>query len=55
VEVVFHAEKKRLDARTASQIARRVRAAIDSADDERFPILSFIADSEMKKVKPAAA
>lgn len=49
VTVVFQTNQKRLDARATSSMARHLRSEICRAGDDRFPVLSFIADNEMKR------
>ena len=52
VEVVFDGNRKQLDARKTSGLARQVLPQIG---DEGFPIFSFIASSELGKTRAETA
>jgi len=52
VTVVFDGEKKRLDTKETSSLARRVLPRMEEIGDDRFPIFSFIAKSELRNVHP---
>lgn len=55
VRVIFSAKEKRLDAKEASGLVRRILPKMEEIGEKRFPIFSFIAKSEMGKVNPDSA
>jgi len=57
IRVVFEAAGDRLDAREASSFVRylRNRLAHEDARDMPFPVLSFIAKSDLGRHRPEAA
>lgn len=55
VKVVFDGEQKQLDAHKSSTVLRHMRPKLAEIGEEAFPIISFIAKSELETTKPAAA
>ncbi len=55
VKVIFDGEKKQLDARIASGVLRHMRPKMAEIGEEAFPVISYIAKSEIEDKKPAAA
>ncbi|HEU0222957.1 MAG TPA: hypothetical protein VFR34_12200 [Paracoccaceae bacterium] len=55
VRVVFDAERKTLDPRKTLGLIRHLRPRLSKIKEEGFPVLSFIAASELEGEKPAAA
>lgn len=55
VRVVFDAEEKRLDISETSGLVRRILPKMKAVGETRFPIFSFIAKSEMRKINPDSA
>lgn len=55
VRVVFVAKEKRLDASEVSGLVRRILPEMEKIGENRFPIFSFIAKSEMGKANPDSA
>lgn len=51
VRVVFDGKHKQLDARKSSSLVRRLRPIIYNAGERAFPVFSFIAKSELGKLK----
>ena len=54
VTVVFSATGDYPDAREASSLARRILPEFEAAGAVGFPVFSFVADSELRKIKPDA-
>ena len=55
VKVVFDSDMKKLDARETSGLLRRILPQIEDIGETGFPILSFIAKSELGKMSPESA
>lgn len=55
VKVVFDGNRKKLDAKKVSGVARSVLPKLEEAGESGFPIMSFIAKSELRKKSPEAA
>lgn len=55
VDVVFDAKADQLDAQETSSLARRIIPEIEAIGGHGFPILSFIAKSELGNRNPEAA
>ena len=55
VRVIFSAHEKRLDAGEASGLVRHILPKMEEIGENRFPIFSFIAKSEMGKTNPDSA
>lgn len=55
INVVFDGKAKRLDASKTSRLLRHIIPEIAQSGESGFPILSFIAKSELRKKNPAAA
>ena len=55
VKVIFDSGQKQLDAHKSSSVLRYMRPKLAEIGEEAFPIISFIAKSEIGKTKPAAA
>lgn len=54
VSVIYRADMGRLDPREMSGIVRRLRPALAEVGEERFPIMSFISDTEAEALSGAA-
>lgn len=54
VTVVFEGDSKRLDPRETSGLARRVLPKLREIEEKGFPIFSFVAKSELRKLNPEA-
>lgn len=52
IDIVFDGKEKRLDSRQTSTIARRVIPKMREIGEGAFPIFSFIAQSEIGKLRP---
>lgn len=55
ITIVFDAKEKGLDARETSSLARRILPKMQAVGEEGFPVFSFIAKSELGKLKPETA
>ena len=55
VKVVFDGDRKTLDSRKTSGLARHVLPEIEKIGEKAFPIFSFIAKSELGKIRPESA
>jgi hypothetical protein len=55
ITIVFDGKKKQLDPRKTSGLVRRLLPKMKEAGEEGFPVFSFIAKSELGKIKPDAA
>lgn len=55
IDVVFDGKAKSLDASKTSGLVRRMIPEIQESGVRGFPILSFIAKSELRKKRPEAA
>lgn len=55
VKVIFDGQTKHLDARKASGVLRHLRPKIAEIGEDAFPIMSYIAKSELGKHKTEAA
>ncbi|MCR9256964.1 MAG: hypothetical protein NXI16_12830 [Alphaproteobacteria bacterium] len=55
INVVFDGKTEQLDAARTSKIVRHIRPMIQEAGISAFPVFSFIAKSELGKLKPEAA
>lgn len=55
ITVVFDGKRKQLDSQKTSGLARHLLPEMQEAGENGFPIFSFIAKSELAKVKPDAA
>lgn len=54
VEVVFDSRNEVLPTRATTRLVRDVLPALEEAGEKRFPIFSFVAESELKKARSAA-
>lgn len=54
VEVVFLSETKWIPPEATRGLIRRIRPKLSDVGEYAFPIMSFIADSEMKRKETAA-
>lgn len=55
VQVIFDGKKKQLDARKTSGVLRHMLPKMAEIGEYAFPVISFVAKSEIGKTKPAAA
>lgn len=55
VKVVFDGDRRALDARKTSSLARHILPKIGEIGEDAFPVFSFIAKSELGKVNPDRA
>ncbi|HER25626.1 MAG TPA: hypothetical protein ENI69_00795 [Rhodospirillales bacterium] len=55
VRVIFDGENKQLDTHKTSSLLRYMRPKIADIGENAFPVVSFIAKSEIRKPKPEAA
>ena len=53
VEVVFAGRDEVLPTRATTRLVRDVLPALEEAGEKRFPIFSFVAESELKKARSA--
>lgn len=54
LKVVFDGEKKTLDSRRASSVVRHMLARFAEAGEYAFPVISYIAKSDLRKSGTAA-
>ncbi|MCY4191029.1 MAG: hypothetical protein OXC54_11515 [Rhodospirillaceae bacterium] len=54
VRVVFEGDRKKLDAKKTSGLVRRLRPKMIEAGETDFPVLSFVAKSELEKLHSAS-
>lgn len=55
ISVVFDSPKNRLDSDKTLGLVRLIRAELREGEDAPFPIISFIAKSDLGKLSPEAA
>lgn len=55
INVVFDSKKGDFDPKEIPELVEAVSSKLAEADDTRFPILSFIAKSDLGKTRPEAA
>ena len=55
VKVVFDGDRRALDARKTSGLARHILPKIGAIGEDAFPVFSFIAKSELGNVNPDCA
>ncbi|MCG8356407.1 MAG: hypothetical protein MI920_12620 [Kiloniellales bacterium] len=55
VKIVFDGSRTTLDARETSSLVRRILPMMEKIGERGFPIMSFIAKSELGKSSPGSA
>ncbi len=55
VQVVFDGTRKKLDAHKTSSVLRYMRPKLEEIDEFAFPVISYIAASDLRKSKAATS